>query len=60
MAETRERTAEDYRQQTLEARRAARYKFAEDRINQIVDGSPPLTDEQLGKLAVLLYGGARE
>jgi hypothetical protein len=39
---------------TENARRAARFKFAQDRIKRIVDGMPPLTDEQLSKLAVLL------
>jgi hypothetical protein len=54
------RTAEQRQQQTLEARRAARYKFAEARINRIVEGSPELTEEQLSRLAVLLYGGGGE
>jgi len=45
---------------TENARRAARFKFAQDRIKKIVDGMPPLTDEQLSKLAVLLHGGASE
>ena len=52
-----ERTAEDWREATEDARRSARYKFAEDRIKRIVDGMPPLTDEQLSKLAVLLRSG---
>jgi hypothetical protein len=47
-------TAEDWRDATEDARRSARYRFAEDRIKRIVDGMPPLTDEQLSKLAVLL------
>jgi hypothetical protein len=45
---------------TENARRAARFKFAQDRIKRIVDGMPPLTDEQLSKLAVLLHGGSSE
>src|SRR6266568_9520167 len=49
-----ERTEEQRRQQTLEARRAARARFAEDRIRKIVDGAPRLTDEQIAKLLVLL------
>ncbi len=49
-----ERTEEQRRQQTLEARRAARARFAEDRIRKIVDGAPRLTDEQIAKLRVLL------
>ena len=43
---------------TEPARRAARYKFARDRIKRIVDGMPPLTDEELSSLAVLLQGGS--
>lgn len=39
-------TADDYRERTVEARRQARYKFAADRIKRIIDGSPPLTDDQ--------------
>ena len=55
MAKPREEwTAEEWRDSTEDARRLARYKFAEDRIRRIVDGMPPLTDEQLTKLAVLL------
>jgi hypothetical protein len=45
---------------TENARRAARYTFARKRIKKIVDGMPPLTDEQLSKLAVLLQAGAGE
>ena len=45
---------------TEPARRAARFKFAQDRIKKIVDGMPPLTNEQLSKLAVLLQPGAGE
>jgi hypothetical protein len=55
-----ERTEEERRRQTEEARRSARYKFAADRIKRIVDGAPPLTDEQRTKLAVLLHGGNGE
>ena len=50
-------TAEDWRETSENGRRAARYKFAEDRIRRIVDGMPPLTDEQLSRLAVLLQPG---
>ena len=53
-----ERTVEEWREQTKEARRSARYKFAEDRVRKIVDGSPELTDEQLAKLAAIINGGA--
>jgi hypothetical protein len=51
-------TADDYREATIEARRQARYRFAADRIRKIVAGSPPLTDAQKARLAVLLNGGA--
>ena len=47
-------TTEQITAATEDARRAARFKFAEDRIKRIVDGMPPLTDEQLSRLAVLL------
>ena len=43
-----------------DARRLSRFKAAEERIKRIVDGMPPLTDEQLSRLAVLLQGGAGE
>jgi hypothetical protein len=55
-----ERTAEEWREQTEEARRAARYRFASDRIRKIVDGMPPLTGEQRSKLALLLQTGTAE
>jgi hypothetical protein len=42
---------------TENARRAARFKAARDRIRKIVDGSPPLTEEQRHQLALLLTGG---
>jgi hypothetical protein len=42
---------------TENARRAARYKFAADRIRKIVDGAPPLTDSQRNQLALLLRPG---
>lgn len=47
-------TPDDWRDATEDARRSARYRFAQDRIKRIVDGMPPLTDEQLSRLAVLL------
>jgi hypothetical protein len=53
-------TPEEWRENTEDARRQARYRFAQDRIRKIVDGMPPLTDEQLSKLAVLLHGGGGE
>ena len=50
-------TPEQIAEATEPARRASRFKAAEDRIKKIVDGMPPLTDDQLAKLAVLLHGG---
>jgi hypothetical protein len=47
-------TADERRKATEDARRSARYKFAEDRIRKIVDGAPPLTAEQRDRLASLL------
>ncbi len=38
------------------ARLGHRYYFAEHRIRKIVDTAPPLTNEQLEKLAALLLG----
>jgi hypothetical protein len=48
-------TPDQWRDATEEARRSARYKFAEDRIRRIVAGMPPLSEEQLSRLAVLLH-----
>ena len=54
-------TLDDFRERTEDARRIARFKFAEDRIQKIVDGMPPFTDEQLSRLVELLRtGGPRE
>ena len=53
-------TADEWRDNTEEARRSARYKFAEDRIKRIVAGMPPLTEEQLTRLAVLLHPEAAD
>jgi hypothetical protein len=50
-------TTEEWRDTTEDARRSARFKFAADRIRRIVDGAPPLTDEQRAKLALLLHPG---
>lgn len=55
MAEPRE--DERTSPQLEDARRNARYTYAQRRIKKIVDGMPPLTDEQLTKLAVLLQPG---
>jgi len=51
-------TPDDWRENTEDARRQARYKFASDRIKKIVDGMPPLTDEQLSRLAAIIHGSA--
>jgi hypothetical protein len=51
-------TIEERREATEPARRAARYRHAENRIRQIVDGAPPLTAEQRENLALLLHPGA--
>ena len=50
-------SAEEMSAALEDARRQARFKAAEERIKRIVDGAPPLTEDQLSKLAVLLYGG---
>jgi hypothetical protein len=39
------------------ALRLARFKAARERIRRIVDGSPPLTEDQRHQLALLLTGG---
>ena len=53
-------TTDEYRDRTENGLRLARFKFAQDRIRKIVDGSPPLTEQELSQLAVLLHGGSRE
>jgi hypothetical protein len=50
----RDWTPEQWQQATVDARRASRYKFAEQRIRKIVAGDPPLTDEQRAELAAQL------
>lgn len=47
-------------QQNEDARRNARFTYAQRRIKKIVDGMPPLTTEQLDSLAVLLQSGSDE
>lgn len=39
------------------AQRAIRYRFAEERIQKIVDGAPALTQEQRERLAAILLSG---
>jgi hypothetical protein len=50
------RTPEHWLKATENARRNARYKFAEDRIRRIVAAAPPLTPEQRAQLAAILLG----
>jgi hypothetical protein len=40
---------------TVEARRAARATFAARRIQRIVDGLPPLNEDQRRQLAAMLW-----
>lgn len=47
-------TTADYRAKTEDARRKSRFLAAQDRIKRIVAGSPPLTEQELSDLAVLL------
>jgi hypothetical protein len=54
----RDWTPEQWQQATENARRAARFRFACDRIDKIASGSPPLTAEQLAELARRLAGDA--
>jgi hypothetical protein len=51
------RTTEEWREATEHARREARYKFAQERIRRIVDGAPPLSQEQRDRLALMLRSG---
>jgi len=51
-------TVEERRAATENARRQARYKYAEERIRKIVAGAPALTAEQRDRLALLLHGDA--
>jgi len=45
---------EQWRERTENARRAARFKFAAERVRKIARGHPPLTDEQRAELATIL------
>jgi len=45
---------------TLDARRDLRAAVLEDHIKRIVDQAPPLTAEQIDRLAVLLRGGGAD
>lgn len=44
-------TPEQWLQATENARREARYRHAQRRVDKIASGDPPLTDEQLAELA---------
>jgi hypothetical protein len=54
----RDRTPEQWLQATENARRQARYRFAQQRIDKIASGDPPLTGEQLVELARRLMAGS--
>jgi hypothetical protein len=43
--------------QLLEAQRNSRFHYAAQRIQRIVDGWPPLTEEQKEELALILSPG---
>jgi hypothetical protein len=45
---------EQWLERTENARRAARFKFAAERVRKIAGGDPPLTDEQRAELATIL------
>jgi hypothetical protein len=53
----RVQTREQWLARTEDARRAARFRFARDRIGKIVAADPPLTAEQRAELARLLTAG---
>ena len=50
-------TTDEYREKTENARRIARFQFAEARIQKIVDGMPPFTEQQLARLVEKLLAG---
>jgi hypothetical protein len=50
----RAQTREQWLQRTENARREARFRFAQDRVRKIAGGDPALTDEQRAKLAAIL------
>jgi hypothetical protein len=53
----RAQTREQWLQLTENARRAARFKFAAERMDKIASGDPPFTAEQLAELARRLTAG---
>ena len=52
-----DRTPEQWRQATENARREARYRHARDRIDKIASGTPPFTPEQRAELARRILAG---
>jgi hypothetical protein len=50
----RPQTREQWQQQTENARREARFRFAQDRVRKIAAGDPALTDAQRAELATIL------
>jgi hypothetical protein len=51
------RTFDERKAAVEPALRSYRYKRARERIERIIDGWPPLTDEQREQLALLLHPG---
>ena len=45
---------EQWLERTENARRAARFKSAAERVRKIAGGDPPLTDEQRAELVTIL------
>jgi hypothetical protein len=58
--ERRREIAERRREVAANARQSWRFKAAQERIRKIVDGMPPLSDEQRQQLALLLAPGSGE
>jgi hypothetical protein len=54
LGQPRDLTAEEWLTRTENARRAARYRAAEERVRKIVAGDPPLTLQQRAHLAAQL------
>jgi hypothetical protein len=57
LGQSRDLTAEEWLDRTENARRAARYRAAEERVRKIATGTPQLTTEQRTELARLLFEG---
>jgi hypothetical protein len=54
MPPSKRATVAELRASTENARRQARFVAAQERIRKIVEGAPPLSSEQLDRLATLL------